>query len=304
MKFIGSLFWNPHQSRIRALWRIILYLLVVAVLVNPPILLIDHFIEQVLTQTTTNIIVALGFLGGLYFFIRFIDKGDLSQYGIFYRLSSFGLFMKGTALGVLMVLLIVLGLGLSGQISLGELFYVSAGVQVGIGFVLIGQAIRYFFGSLFEEIMSRSFLIKHISEGISAPPKIHPSTAVWLSCIITSLIFGLLHLANPGATLWSGLNLSLIGFLFALSYVFTGELAWPVGLHFGWNFCQNNIMGFANSGKPTEASLATFNLEGSDLLTGGSFGLEGSVLTTLLLIFVIIRLIWKHSGSVNKFTSR
>ena len=69
-------------------------------------------------------------------------------------------------------------------------------------------------------------------------------------------------------------------------------LNWPIGLHFGWNVFQNIIFGFPNSGKITEVSFITFNLHKSELLNGGNFGLEGSLLSTIVLVLAIFVLIF------------
>ena len=159
--------------------------------------------------------------------------------------------------------------------------------------LLTAQGIRFIFGSIFEELFSRSFLIRHIAEGIRFKGIIENKAAVYLACFVTSLLFGFLHLANPGSGLVSAFNLSLIGLLFAFSYIFSGNISWPIGIHFGWNVFQNNVFGFANSGKSSEVSMVTFDLLGPDYWTGGNFGLEGSLLTTMALILVLALLLYQ-----------
>ena len=294
MKVIKSLFWNNTTSRIRALWRILIYLAMVALLVNPVILVLDGIYEGLLTQTMINIVVALGFFSALWLFIRFIDKATLDYYGIFLQSRSWKNCLAGAGIGMLLVGVIVLFLKLTGKIHANSMFYISPNLKVGFALAITAQLLRYVFGSIFEEIMTRSFLIKHLAEGIQWQDKIGNQQAIWLSCVVTSALFGILHLANPGASAVSTINLTLIGLLFALSYVFTGDLAWPIGLHLGWNFCQNNLFGFPNSGKPAVASVATFNLEGAEIWTGGAFGIEASLITTLVLCLVLTYYCWKH----------
>ena len=83
-------------------------------------------------------------------------------------------------------------------------------------------------------------------------------------------------------------NAILLGMLFAFSYIYTGDLSWPIGIHFGWNVFQNNLFGFSNSGKATEVSILKFDLHKSPWLNGGDFGLEASLLSTIILVIGII----------------
>ena len=171
MEIVKSCFWNQSAGRLRAFWRILSYLLIVALLVNPVVLLTDHLFEPALTPVSINFIVAVGFFFGLVLFLRFIDKGDLVNYGIIFKYSTLVDFIKGVGLGALMVVLVVVLLLLFDQINYRESLYVSKEFELGFIWVLMGQLLRYLFGSIFEEIMSRAFLIKHLSEGIRWPGK-------------------------------------------------------------------------------------------------------------------------------------
>jgi membrane protease YdiL (CAAX protease family) len=246
-------------------------------------------------------VLAGGFLLALLLLNRYIDKGTLGQYGINLDRDAFKIALRASGYGVLLVLVIVIALWCSDLITLRDMFYSTPKSQYGFLILFIGQLSRYVFGSFFEEVMSRAFLIRHLAEGISWKDKVNDHTAVWIACLFTSLLFGLLHFSNPGANIISSINLSLLGLLFAFSYVFSGKLAWPIGLHFGWNICQNNVFGFANSGKVSEAAITTFNLTGPDLWTGGVFGLEASLLTTIVLICVIAIILWREYNATDPF---
>ena len=103
--------------------------------------------------------------------------------------------------------------------------------------------------------------------------------ALIFSWVVTSLLFGCLHLANPNATLLSALNITLLGLLFGMGMVYTGSLALPIGLHMAWNVFQNNVFGLANSGKPAVTSLLVTDVRGADMWIGGLFGPEGGLLS-------------------------
>ena len=62
------------------------------------------------------------------------------------------------------------------------------------------------------------------------------------------------------------------GVLLGLAYAATRSLWLPIGLHFGWNFTEGGIFGASVSGRAYHG-MFKFSLSGSDILTGGAFGL-------------------------------
>ncbi len=99
--------------------------------------------------------------------------------------------------------------------------------------------------------------------------------------VITSLFFGVAHLGAPGANAWSGLAIALeAGVLLAAAFLWRRNIWFVVGLHFAWNTTEQ-LLGIPVSGHTPEA-LFTADVHGSALLTGGSFGLEASVVPVLI----------------------
>ena len=104
----------------------------------------------------------------------------------------------------------------------------------------------------------------------------------WLALLISALVFGLLHLANPNATLMAGLAIALeAGLMLAAAYLLTGRLWLSMGIHFAWNFTQGGIFGAAVSGQ-TSSGIFSSVLQGPALLTGGDFGAEASVVAMVV----------------------
>ncbi len=98
-----------------------------------------------------------------------------------------------------------------------------------------------------------------------------------VALLISAGFFGLIHMGNQGATVVSGAAIALeAGLLLAASYMLVRNLWLPVGLHFGWNFCEGGIFGSAVSGNSFKGLWST-TFTGPDLLTGGKFGPEASV---------------------------
>lgn len=98
-----------------------------------------------------------------------------------------------------------------------------------------------------------------------------------IALLVSAGFFGLIHMGNPGATVTSGLAIALeAGVLLAASYMLVRNLWLPIGLHFGWNFCEGGIFGSAVSGNAIKGLWHT-TFTGPDFLTGGKFGPEASV---------------------------
>jgi hypothetical protein len=68
------------------------------------------------------------------------------------------------------------------------------------------------------------------------------------------------------------------GVLLSAAYVLTRRLWLPIGIHFGWDFSQDALFGVGNGAK----GLVEGDLSGPALLSGGSAGVEGSVVALLL----------------------
>ncbi|MEV1078535.1 CPBP family intramembrane glutamic endopeptidase [Streptomyces sp. NPDC050211] len=99
--------------------------------------------------------------------------------------------------------------------------------------------------------------------------------------VITSLFFGVAHLGAPGASAWSGLAIALeAGVLLGAAFLWRRSIWFVVGLHFAWNTTEE-LLGIPVSGHAPEG-LFTVDVHGSALLTGGSFGLETSIVPVLI----------------------
>ena len=125
-----------------------------------------------------------------------------------------------------------------------------------------------------EEIMFRGALFRLTEEGIGS----------WGASAISALVFGFLHLRNPLGTIWGSVAIAIeAGILLAAVYVITRSLWWCIGVHFAWNMTMGPIYGSVVSGSGTQNSWLTSHWSGPDILTGGSFGLEASIIPVSLL---------------------
>lgn len=123
----------------------------------------------------------------------------------------------------------------------------------------------FFSVGFYEELLSRGYHIKNLSEGLNFN-KSNPKVAILIATLISSALFGILHVFNPNANWVSTLNLVLAGIFLATGYILTGELALSIGIHTAWNFFQGNIFGFPVSGRNAGATLQAILTDVADHL--------------------------------------
>ena len=156
-----------------------------------------------------------------------------------------------------------------------------------------GMIILYFMAFLVqgmsEEILCRSYFMMSLSRGCK----------LWTCVLFNALMFASLHIFNPGITPLALINLTLFG-IFASVYTLRRGSIWGISaIHSLWNFAQGNVFGVAVSGmgdNPTVFRLDT--TQGSAWINGGSFGLEGGLaVTAVLLIGIVLVLLTKTKKS-------
>jgi uncharacterized protein len=126
--------------------------------------------------------------------------------------------------------------------------------------------------AVLEEVTIRGVIFRILEQWLGS----------WIALAFSAVLFGLLHLLNPGATLLSAGAIMLeAGILLATAYMLTGRLWLCMGLHFGWNFTQGGIFSAAVSGGATTGLLQA-KLVGPVWLTGGSFGPEASLVSVMV----------------------
>ena len=104
----------------------------------------------------------------------------------------------------------------------------------------------------------------------------------WVAIAIVSLLFATLHAWNDAVTPLALVNIFLGGVLLSLAYARFERLWLPIGLHLGWNLMTGPVLGYEVSGYVPEASLLRVTGGGPAVLTGGAFGIEGSIWMTVV----------------------
>lgn len=127
--------------------------------------------------------------------------------------------------------------------------------------------------AFFEEVLVRGIVLRLFERPLGR------SGAV----VASALLFGLAHLPNPGATALSTLNVTMAGVMFGVAFLATQRLWLCIALHLGWNFTASYVFSATVSGQNGGVGLFFGELHGSGWMTGGAFGMEGSVVTLVAL---------------------
>ena len=213
----------------------------------------------------------------VFLWVKFIEKRPFSSLGFFKEgwLKELG---KGFLIGSLQFSLIVALLLLTGsgrlelaELSLEPVLFILALIPF---WILQGGT---------EELVTRGWLF----------PAVSAKSNIFIGILISSALFGALHLFNPGVTVLSIVNIILNG-IFACFLMLKYDNMWVLaGMHGAWNFVQGNIYGIQVSGQGASTSILNYSSQSSvDLLSGGAFGAEGSIFASIVLIGCIAYLYW------------
>ena len=135
--------------------------------------------------------------------------------------------------------------------------------------------------SYIEEVIFRGVIFRITEEALGT----------WLALGITVALFGLVHLGNPNASLYGAAAIGIeAGVLLGAAYVLTRRLWLVIGIHFGWNFIQGGVFGPNVSGIRVE-SLLRSELSGPELLSGGSLGVEGSIIAIIVCLLASLAIL-------------
>lgn len=200
-------------------------------------------------------------------YCRFVEARHLSSMGMSRKKAGIH-YLQGLAIGFVMISAAALLSALFGITEITRCKSVDMGV---IGLMLGGFVIQ----GMSEEFIFRGYLMNTLG-GRHNP---------WLAVIISSAAFSLAHIANPGFNLFIFFNLALFGVFAALYMIAFDDIWGACAIHSIWNFTQGSFYGISVSGTgETESIFRTVAASEAKLLTGGDFGIEGSIITTFVLI--------------------
>lgn len=283
-----QIFYNEF-GRVRSGWRAVIFLLAFSLfagffggLIN--LLLLDfnfesdkntfwHFVFPNAILLVFSLFV--GWLCG-----KFLENVPFRALGCWFTKNWLKNLLLGSGLGTITILLAALigaafgGLKIEPNAASG-----STAIWLTLGISLI----VFTLGAAAEEAFFRGYVLQTFARAKLA----------WFAIAATSLFFASGHLGNPNANYFSTLNTMLAGVWFSIAYLKTRDLWMVFGLHLMWNWVQGAILGLPVSGI-TELTTAPFfrmTDSGSAVLTGGNYGIEGGLASTIAIILSGV-LIW------------
>jgi len=220
-------------------------------------------------------------------YCKFIEKRSLKSMGFNGKISDY---IKGILIGVFLLAISVGVILCTGNINYNGIF---ENINYPIIFAFL---VAFIIQGAMEETLCRGFLMISLSKKISIP----------LAIFISSLVFALPHFSS----LFSGefifnfigvINLLLVSTIFSLLIV-NGKNIWiACGMHSFWNFCLFNILGLNLSGANKKAAaIFKFSTNSENILNGGIYGIEASIITTVVLAVYTFILVYKFKKSKEK----
>lgn len=266
--FFSWVFTSSDEPRLRAGWRLLLQTLlfvVFSIIASFAIgwIPLGSGSFSLLVNQVLNLIAITG---SVYVARRWLDKKSFESLGL--KLS------KQTWIDILAgigITFVQMGFIFIVMFSLGWLTFEGFAWQFDPTSTVITGVLTFFVAFVLvgwnEELLSRGYHLQTIASGIN----------LFWGVVISSAVFGILHLGNPNATWVSAAGIFFAGIYLAYGYIRTRQLWLPIGLHIGWNFFEGVVFGFPVSGLDIYA-LLRIKISGPELWTGGAFGPEAGLI--------------------------
>jgi membrane protease YdiL (CAAX protease family) len=283
---LAQILFSPDEPRLRSGWRLLIQ--TILMFVFGTILGIIAALFGVLDLSPLSIwgriLDLLAITGSVYVARRWLDRRSFTSLGLELDRHSLLDVLAGIGIAFLQMGFIYFVMLRFGWLTFegfawefDPLNIVMTGVITMFAvFVLVGWT---------EELLSRGYHLQTIASG----------TNLFWGVVISSAMFGLIHLGNPNATWISAAGIFFSGLFLAYGYLRTKQLWLPIGLHIGWNSFEGVGFGFPVSGLDIYA-LTRITVHGPELWTGGAFGPEAGliVLPALFLGGLLIHLYTKR----------
>ena len=274
-----TIFLGPNG--IRAGWRAALYvaffmlieLVLQSLIALNPFASVADLLRTPEALLIRELILIAGAVGAAQV-MALIEGRTIGAYGIPWRGAFRARFWQGTVWGIAqlsaIMLLIAAWHGYSfGGLALGGSALIEFAVRWAAVFLAVGFA---------EEFLFRGYLQFTLAEGMG----------FWPTALLLSLIFGAVHLHNPGEGVVGALSVFTIGMFLCLTLRRTGDLWLAIGWHAAFDFGETYLYSVPNSGLVMPGHLLAASLHGARWLTGGSVGPEGSVFSFAVLAVTFV----------------
>ena len=275
---IAAIFLSEDR-RLRAGWRALLFFPVFRVLQIASVTLATPLLGSTgpeqqgylgLSFRVYSLCAALSAGVAAYLLLRLLDHRSFRTLGLWFY-EGWARELAGGMLGGFLLLSVVVGLlALAGQVHFRAGPLDAVGVLRGFGWTLL----LFVPAAAAEELVFRGYPFQRLLE----------SWGTRWAVFVPSVLFGLVHLDNPSATPLSAANTVLAGILLALCYLKTRGLWFPIAVHFSWNLTMGFIYSLPVSGFVMSSKLFSVTTGATVWLSGGNYGPEGSVLTTVVVL--------------------
>ncbi len=269
------------------IWRLLVFLVLWGMLLAPAVIPVATSLQSVRAAGSVTVQLYMEvaplstLLGATALVLRFIERRPLSSVGLQWRHALRHLTL-GVAVGAAWLIVTVAVLWLAGWASIKASPHVSWPL-------LAGTAVAVACNAATQELLARGYIFQVVQE--------HANT---LSAVVgTSVLFVVLHYGAVRGHWLPAVNVLLASLLFTIAYLKARDLWLPIGVHFSWNALLGTVFGGVVSGIDRGAeSWHALHLPGPELWTGGAFGMEGGLATTMsTLVGCAILLGWRREAA-------
>jgi uncharacterized protein len=263
----SRIFISPDEPRLRAGWRLLIQtILLIAISIVATI--VASFFGPISGSSLYlgQIVNFIAITGSVYIARRWLDRRSFISLGLQLDRRTLVDILVGVVITFVLMGFIYFLMSVLGWLTFKGFAWQFDPVSVVVKNVLI-FFIAFIVVAWNEELLSRGYELQTIASGLN----------LFWGVVISSAIFGLLHLGNPNATWVSAAGIFFAGIFLAYAYVRTKQLWLSMGLHLGWNFFEGVVFGFPVSGLDIYP-LTRIEVHGPEIWTGGAFGPEAGLI--------------------------
>lgn len=266
-----------------ALWLVLLFFCSAIAFNLPPIARIQRSVPKGTMVPAVSLAIEIASVCAVLFaafIMSQIEKGRFSSYGMPLQRAFGKLFWQGAVWGLIVETIEIVTIWALGGFSFGSLALagsklVKYAVVWAIVFILVG---------INEEFTFRGYALYTLTTGMG----------FWPSAVVLSLLFGAVHLGNPGEAWAGGLSVMLFALFACFTLKRTGNLWFAIGFHAATDYAETFIYSVPDSGYLATGHLLNSSFHGPRWLTGGTIGPEGSIFEFVMLVLAWVVFAWMY----------
>jgi membrane protease YdiL (CAAX protease family) len=266
--FSSSVAQAPRNARLKAhpLFRIVIATLAVIVPIALTLMLIQQALDKTMRHAWPQLLCTVLCVATYTLYVRKVEKRDVSELSSYCALREVGL---GAVIGSVAILVVI------GTLIASDVIQISGSNP---WVAMLSPIPELTLVAIFEEILFRGILLRILDTWIGRLP----------SLLVSAGLFSLAHLPNAGISLLGIAVTIAAGLLFGVAYFSTRRLWLPIGIHFSWNFMSDAVFSLPTSGHLAKGLLQS-QVSGSEWLSGGTYGIEASLVT---LVVISVAALW------------